>query len=262
MDAQTGELNLRMAQVAGDVVASNQMIGLINANTAKLRQFDDQRNKLREKLASERKSLSDAEAAYAETVLAIRRDVNMLQTRLEESLKDPTIKVALTVYSVNFQTPPTLDIADLIGPIDRRLKQIEKEVFLESIPMEVTPSGSLYVNVLVGEKSMPMVLDSGASLIVLPAETAVKLGVVIPPSAPAMRLILADGRAINASGVVLPKVRIGAFEAENVEAAVLEPSALHAEPLLGMSFLGSFKFEIDAAGRTLKLLRVGDPVGD
>ena len=70
--------------------------------------------------------------------------------------------------------------------------------------------------------------------------------------------MLADGRSIAASGVVIPKMRVGLFEVENVDAAVLEPNAVGAEPLLGMTFLGNFKFEIDGPAKTLKLLRVGE----
>ena len=53
-----------------------------------------------------------------------------------------------------------------------------------------------------------------------------------------------------------PRVRVGEFEAENVDAAVLDAVATDAEPLLGMSFLGNFKFEINTSAKTLKMLRV------
>jgi clan AA aspartic protease (TIGR02281 family) len=67
---------------------------------------------------------------------------------------------------------------------------------------------------------------------------------------------VANGDTIAARGVILPRVRIGEFEVQNVDAAVLEAAADTAEPLLGMSFLDHFKFEINAADRTLKMLRV------
>jgi aspartyl protease family protein len=101
-----------------------------------------------------------------------------------------------------------------------------------------------------------MVVDSGASLICLPARIAAELGVVIPPNAPQMELVVANGDRIGARGVILPRVRIGEFEVENVDAAILDAAANSAEPLLGMSFLDHFKFEINAADRSLKMLRV------
>lgn len=258
VDAQNGELNARLVQAAGDVVANSRLVGLINANSTKLRQFDDQRKQLREKLVTDRKDLIDAETAYVDSVVAIRGKVSELQTQLEESLQAGDLKVALKVYHANFQTPEMVDIAELIGPLDRRLKQVEKEVFQETISLETNESGSIFVSVTVGQTAVPMVLDSGASMVILPSETATKLGVVVPPNPQAMRLVLADGRSIAASGVVIPKMRVGLFEVENVEAAVLEPNTTGAEPLLGMTFLRNFKFEIDGPGKTLKLLRVGE----
>ena len=56
--------------------------------------------------------------------------------------------------------------------------------------------------------------------------------------------------------ITIPKLRVGEFEAEDVAAAVLQTTAPGAEPLLGMSFLENFRFEINAAERTLKMLRV------
>lgn len=258
VDAQNAELNILLVQAAGDVIANNRLVGMINANTSKLRQFDDQRSKLREKLVADRKALIDAETAYVDSVVAIRRKLNDLQARLEESLQVEDLKVAMRVYQANFQTSAMVDIGDLIGPLDRRLKQVEKEVFQETISLETNDSGSILVNVTVGETTVPMVLDSGSSMVILPFETATKLGIAIPPGAQAMRLVLADGRSISASGVVIPKMRVGLFEVENVDAAVLEPDATGAAPLLGMTFLANFKFQIDGAGKTLKLLRVGE----
>ena len=101
-----------------------------------------------------------------------------------------------------------------------------------------------------------MVVDSGAAMVALPSATATELGIKVPLDARVIKLMLADGRTISAHGVTLPRVRIGEFEAENVEAAVLDDVSIQAEPLLGMSFLGNFKFEVDSAGKTLKLLRV------
>jgi aspartyl protease family protein len=258
VDAQNGELNAQLAAVPRDVLQNNRLVGLINANNSKLRQLDDQRTALTEKLATDRKKLSDGESQYSDAVTAIRRDLSELQRRLEKSLEEPAVNIAVGVYRTNFQTPESIDIGGLIGPVDRRLKQFEKEIFNESIAMELSEGGAFLVNVTVGESSVPMILDSGASVICLPAETATRLGILIPPGAPQMKLSLADGRSIDARGVVLPKVRVGGFEAENVDAAILAPSAISPEPLLGLSFLGNFRFEIDAPGKSLKLLRVGE----
>lgn len=262
LDAQNGELNARLVQVAGDVIANNRLIGLINANGVKLRQLDEQRTNLREKLVADRRAVIEAETAYAESVVALREKLNELQSRLEPALAAAQWKVALRVFHATYQTPETLDLADIIGQLDRRLRVVEKEVVQDVIPLDTSPAGAILVNVAIGATTIPMILDSGASMVILPADTAIQVGVTPGPNAQPIRLLLADGRAIAASSAVIPKMRVGVFEAENVEAAVLEPNATGAEPLLGMTFLGNFKFEIDGPGKTLKLLRVGDQTGN
>ena len=67
---------------------------------------------------------------------------------------------------------------------------------------------------------------------------------------------LADGREIEGRLMKLTSVRVGKFTVENVECAVLAPEATMAEPLLGMSFLENFKFEIDAAAKKLNMIKV------
>jgi hypothetical protein len=53
-------------------------------------------------------------------------------------------------------------------------------------------------------------------------------------------------------------MRLGQFTAKNVEAVVLSPSVSGAEPLLGMTFLGNFKFELDAGKSVLSMIDIGD----
>jgi len=260
INGQNIDINLKLAQGGLDVTTHNQMVAMNNANVATIRQLATNQDRMAEKLATERKTLNDAEAAYAETVLAIRRDLNQVKSQLDISLEEhkDSIAIALKVLSTNFGTPPTMTTDSILATLDKRLKQIEQEIFNEYIILDVSPEGSLYLNVVIGDQTTRMVLDSGASLVCLPSEIATKLGIVVPPDAKPLRLVLADGREIPASAVTLPKIRVGQFEAENVEAAVLDAVATNAEPLLGMSFLGNFKFEIDTADKSLRLLRVAD----
>jgi clan AA aspartic protease (TIGR02281 family) len=258
LNVQNIELNTQLAKPFLDATTNNRLVGLINANVAKMRQLETEEGRFKEKLSADRKAVNDAEAAYAESVLALRRDLNAVKVKLDETLKSEELKIAVKVSNANFGTPATLTTDTLLTAIDKRLKQIEQEIFSESVPLDVTENGSLYVNVSVGDQSIRMVLDSGATLISLPAATASQLGIIIPADAPQLRLVLADGREIPGRAVTIAKVRIGQFEAEDVEAAVLDAVATNAEPLLGMSFLGNFKFEIDTADKSLKLLRVND----
>lgn len=256
LNLRVGELNLQLARVApGDLTANNRIVGLINATNAQTKVKMSERTKAKELLATKREALDDAESQYAETVLAIREDFKDLRGRLEKSLADDQVKIALRVMHANFDSPHQVDADKILAALDKKIQRIEQEIFSESIRLE-SERGSLYVDVVVGKKNVRMVVDSGASMVTLPIRTATELGITVPVDARKLKMILADGREIPARAITLPRVRVGEFEANNVEAAVLDAAASNAEPLLGMSYLRNFKTELDPAGKTLKLLRV------
>ena len=256
LNLEYGQYNLQLARVAGvDVGANNRIVGRLNATNAKMKALTSERERLKEVLASRRDELNQAESAYAETVLAIRHDFNEARDKLATALTDEKLLIAMRVMTANFETPEGLTAGKILASLDKRIQRIEQEIFSESIRLEVD-RGSLYVDVVIGKKTTRMVVDSGATMISLPTKTAAELGISVPVDARELKLILADGRTIPARAVTIPKVRVGEFEAKNVEAAVLDAVAADAEPLLGMSFLGNFKFEINTAEKTLKMLRV------
>lgn len=67
---------------------------------------------------------------------------------------------------------------------------------------------------------------------------------------------LADGSQVPGTRKVLESVRVGKFTVENVECIILDPIAVRAPALLGMSFLGHFKFELDAQKGELMMVKV------
>ena len=256
---QDGELNLQLAKVTpGDVTSNNRLVAMINGGRAKRKLLTEESEAGQKVVQEKRIALSEAESAYAETVLAIRDDFESAKTKLADAIRDPKVKIALGVMHRNFETPDpkTVTASTILATLEKRIQHVEEEIFSESIPLEVGKNGSLRVDVIVGSKTTRMTVDSGSSFVTLPALAAQQLGVTVPEGAPDLRLVLADGREIRAKFVQLPRVRVGKFEAENVRAAVLEANAVNAEPLLGMSFLSNFKFEINAVEKTLKLLRV------
>jgi clan AA aspartic protease (TIGR02281 family) len=93
-----------------------------------------------------------------------------------------------------------------------------------------------------------LVLDTGASIIMLKRDVAQNLGINLDNAKPEMMMTVADGRQVPAKRVVLNSVKVQDSEAYNVEAAVLLEEyggpGMH-DGLLGMSFLKNFKFTID-----------------
>jgi aspartyl protease family protein len=106
--------------------------------------------------------------------------------------------------------------------------------------------GHFTVKAEVNGTSTTMIVDTGASTIVLRPEDAKKAGIDVSRLNFTVPVLTANGRTV-AAPVRLDSVSIGPLERENVDALVAEPKAL-TESLLGMSFLGrlrSYEFSGD-----------------
>lgn len=95
-------------------------------------------------------------------------------------------------------------------------------------------------------------------MILLPIKVANDLAVMVPKDAEVIKLVLADGNVIEGKRIELAMVRVGRFEVEHVECAVLSDKYPGAEPLLGMSFLGKFNFKIDPDAGKLTMTKVDE----
>jgi aspartyl protease family protein len=95
--------------------------------------------------------------------------------------------------------------------------------------------GQFHTAALIEGQEAEFMVDTGASVVALTAETAARLGVVPDPSAPKWRMTTANGVSF-ASPVTLRDVSLGAIEMSDVQAVVLAPGAATMN-LLGASFL-------------------------
>jgi clan AA aspartic protease (TIGR02281 family) len=129
----------------------------------------------------------------------------------------------------------------------------------ESKPREVKfskESRGIVLSVTLNKKvEATLILDTGASLIMLRRDIAGELGINLDRVTPDMKVQLADGRQVNAKHIVLDNVKVENVEAKNVEAAILleETGSLGFDGLLGMSFLNRFNFRIDQKEKKLIL---------
>jgi len=136
-------------------------------------------------------------------------------------------------------------------------KQQEEE---ERMPKKVEffqGGQGIILNVTLNKKVQAvLVLDTGASLIMLRKGMAKKLRINLDKVKPDIKLTLADGRKIDAKYIVLESVKAQGVEAENVEAAIMLEEAGEinfGDGLLGMSFLGRFNFKVDQKEKKLIL---------
>jgi aspartyl protease family protein len=106
--------------------------------------------------------------------------------------------------------------------------------------------GHFTVKAEVNGTSTTMIVDTGASTIVLRSEDAKKAGIDVSRLNFTVPVLTANGRTVAAK-VRLNTVAIGPLQRGGVDALVAEPKAL-TESLLGMSFLGrlrSYEFSGD-----------------
>lgn len=120
-------------------------------------------------------------------------------------------------------------------------------------------AGSMLVDAVLNEQTkVSLLVDTGASLILLKKEVAKKLGIDLSKEKADIEIQVADGRKIKAKYVILKSVKIGDAWAKNVEAAILVnnvSSVSFKDGLLGMSFLKRFNFKFDYSNNRLVLER-------
>ena len=135
--------------------------------------------------------------------------------------------------------------------VQERAKEAEER--REHEPKQVSVdkiSGHVMVVTTLNKKvKANLVLDTGASLMLLSNKIATDLGLGINGNTgTAIELIAADGRKLKAKMVILDSVSVQDSEVQKIEAAVLsakDNDAINGDGLLGMSFLKNFNFKID-----------------
>ena len=95
--------------------------------------------------------------------------------------------------------------------------------------------GQFHTSALIEGQPVDVMVDTGATLVAITAETAERLGVTVDPMAPKWRVNTANGVSI-VSPVTLRQVNVGDVEMVNVQAIVM-PRGATTMNLLGASFL-------------------------
>jgi len=136
------------------------------------------------------------------------------------------------------------------------LKDVGDRVMTELVPdvrdVEVTRGtrGDFAVSVRINGAKLPMVLDTGATSVVLTHEAAKAAGLPLEFLNYSVNVDTANGRT-RAAPVTLDKLAVGGLTEREVPALVAQPGALH-NNLLGMSFLNRLE-SWEVRGDRLKL---------
>lgn len=121
--------------------------------------------------------------------------------------------------------------------------------------------GIIVEALLNGKVKASLVLDTGASLVVLSKRIGEELGIDMEETKNGiMEFRLADGRRTKAKTIILDSVRIQDVELNKVMAAVLLDQIndpVLRDGLLGMSFLSQFNLKMDLKSMKITLEKIG-----
>jgi aspartyl protease family protein len=121
-----------------------------------------------------------------------------------------------------------------------------------TVALRADPRGHYLVDAVVNGRTIPVVIDTGATTVALSADTARHLGIYVSQSDYKARISTANG-VVAAAPVTLREVRVHGISVRNVEAVVISGGTLPVS-LLGMTFLSRLsKFQI--AGGQLVLVQ-------
>jgi len=251
------------AQLAGvtDVATNNRLVGALNATRGELAELDEKTTECNNRLKEARKSAGELRDDFVQELQTMRTQAGAVSQKWTALAEDASVKEALQAVNKSLGKQFTLQPAGSFGGNLKQLKSMEEAVKSDLIKLE-NETNSLWVNVTINDKyKKRMIVDSGASTISVPDRMARDMGIKPDADGVPVRVSLADGRVVPAMMVKLDSVRVGKFTVQDVECCVLSPDAPDAPPLLGMSFLSQFKFEVDANQAELKLLKVdsGEP---
>ncbi len=252
---QRRELNAELQNVR-NVERHNRIVTQINELTARMEEIQEDKS-TDNRVKETRQAYSQARERYVQLVLDARKLADKLNDRWDELAHDSQALAA--VRQLNEASGKTFALQESKGLANlvRQLEKVEESVLSEAISLRRDGGDTFLVDVTFGGKhTQEMCLDSGASIVILPHAIAQRLELTPGESAEPVILVLADGRTVQAKKIMIDSVRVGKFSVQNVEGAVLPADLKYATPLLGMSFLANFKFDIDPAAATLTMTRV------
>ena len=153
-------------------------------------------------------------------------------------LKTVLLSAALIVaaaYVATGKLGETLRAPTQPQPVAQKLEERNLGV----VSLRADPDGHFRVDATIGGRRVPMLVDTGATVVALSYEQGQSLGLVSASDRFEARVSTANG-SVGAKRVVLRDVRVGSVKIDDVAAVVMSPGAMDGA-LLGMSFLGRLR---------------------
>ncbi len=219
---------LRAADPQTDVKTYNELVAEYNILNARIKLYEQEKQ---EKQAEDRRQ--EDTVAYHSALVLLKDSVASRKKDLADDL-----------------TGKELVFFDRLS---EKIKKMEEDFDSHTIPL-IRKGNNFLAQVRLDKRvTARLLVDTGASLILISDDIARRLNVARNKES-FFWLTLANGEKVKAFPVRLASVEAGGVRADNVQAAVLEKSFSGMEDgLLGMSFLGRFAVRIDSSSPSLIL---------
>jgi clan AA aspartic protease (TIGR02281 family) len=257
MEQQRMFLNQQLTQDA-TVQEHNKIVGMINVLTGQM-------NAIRRQEASpDVQQVPGARLAiqrqeFIEAVIGLRRLADKASEAYDGLAKDDQVAAALAALNqkgkIKFTLGPTRGFEANL----KLLEKVEASVLTEKVDLR-KEGGVFMVDVTFnGKTTKPMVFDTGASSIVLPAELASEIGLKPGPTDETVKAHVADGSVVEAKRMVIGSVRVGKFTVKDVDCIVMPAEKKNVPPLLGQTFHRHFIYKFSPDAGELILSQVETP---
>jgi len=233
---------------AKDRTQQNQLIAKINNITSDMKEAVEYKDKQEAEL---NKVGQDNKTKYINLILDLSADIEKAQKDYEALDADADVKSAAEQAKAKLGPTPEFTANTA------QLKRLRGTVSSETIDVKMDNQVPMIEVTLNKTVTRSMILDTGASLVVIPADLAKSMELVPGKDDATVRLTLGDGKVVEAKHMLLKSVRVGSFTVENVDCAVLPAVLVAAEPALGGSFLKHFTYKLDPAAGKLHLAQTG-----
>jgi len=229
----------------------------IQANDNEIAQIHEAQKQSTKNVAELRQATDSARSTYFQQVRDARALADRVVAQYAEVNKDPEVVAAIKEWNEATSTSLTLKPTHGFESAVKRLEALEKKIVSEKIPLR-QEGKDFYATVEInGKQKCDMIVDTKAATLMLPYQMAVDAGVPVDAEVTTKRSRKdAGSNKSEPKRVLLSSVRVGSITLKNISCGVYPANVRTAKPVLGLSFLGQFKYELNVVASELSLVRV------